>query len=306
MSATSDLYRRSRHAAAWGLAVSLGLGLAKFLGGVFGHSLALFSDALHSLIDAALSGGLMAALAMAERPADREHPYGHGRLEAVAGAGMAILLLALAAMIAYEAIVTLGNQHEPPHVFAVVIAALAALFQEGLFRYTSRIARETGSGALLAAAWDARLDALGGIAVIAGILIARWGGPRWAWADHAAALVIAATVFWIGLGLLRDKVRDLMDHQAPSELLAEVRASALSVAGVMGVETLLMRKAGLEYLVDIHIEVDPNLTVEVGHAIAHAVKDRIKSGMRIVRDVLVHVEPTPSLRLVEPKRQQAN
>ncbi|MHA4875037.1 cation transporter, partial [Enterococcus faecium] len=82
------------------------------------------------------------------------------------------------------------------------------------------MARETGSGALLAAAWDARLDALGGIAVIAGILIARWGGPRWAWADHAAALVIAATVFWIGLGLLRDKVRDLMDHQAPSELLA--------------------------------------------------------------------------------------
>ena len=283
----------------WGLTLSLGLGLAKFLGGFFGHSLALLSDAIHSLVDAAISGGLVAALAMAERPADREHPYGHGRLEAVVGAGMALLLLLLAAAITWEAVVTLFEPSPTPHVYAVVIAALGSLFQEGLFRYSSRVARETGSTPLMAAAWDARLDALGGLAVVAGLLLATWGGPWWHWADHAAALVIAATVFWIGGGLLRDKIHDLMDRQASPDLLASVRDAALSVTGVMDVETLRMRKAGLEYLVDIHIEVAPDLTVAVGHAIAHAVKDRIKSQIQAVRDVLVHVEPTPSHHLAE-------
>lgn len=288
----------------WGLALGLGLGLAKFLGGFFGHSLALLSDAVHSLIDAAISGGLVATLAMAERPADREHPYGHGRLEAVAGAAMALVLLALAAMIARETILTFFVKAPTPHGFAIAIAVVGAMFQEAFFQHSKRVAKETGSSVLMASAWDMRLDALGGLAVVAGLVVARWGGPRWFWADHAAALVIAATVFWIGGGLLLDKIHDLMDHQASPELLDSVREAALSVDGVEAVETLRIRKAGLEYLVDIHIEVDAELSVAVGHDIAHATKDRVKSHVLAIRDVLVHVEPDRSARRAELSGQR--
>jgi cation diffusion facilitator family transporter len=287
------LYREGRRAARWGIGVALGLGLMKALGGRFGHSLALLSDAVHSLVDAAVSGALLAALYVAERPADREHPYGHGRAEALAGAGLALLLLLLALGIAWESLATwmpsLG--HPAPAAYTLIIAAVCAVFQEALYRYFSRVARRTGSGALQATAWDARLDALGTLAVIVGVALAKWGGPSWHWADHAAALLVAATVFWIGGGLLRENIDILMDRQADPDRLAAVRRVASAVPGVKEVETLRMRKAGLESLVDIHVEVDPGLTVEQGHAIAHAVKDRLRAEVPAIRDVLVHVEP---------------
>jgi cation diffusion facilitator family transporter len=291
MNSTANLYRDSRRAAALGIGLSLVLALVKFAGGYFGDSLALVSDALHSFVDAAIAGALLGALLVAERPADPEHPYGHGRMELVAGAGVALLLLALAAGIAWEAVSTIHDLRRPPQFYTLAIAACGALVQEGLYRYASRVARRSGSGALMATAWDYRLDALGGLAVIIGVSLARWGGPGWQWADRAAALAIAATVLLIGGRLLLENINDLMDRQAPSELLSEVRSAAASVRGVLGVEKIRARKSGLDYLVDIHIEVAPELTVEIGHEIAHAVKDQIRDHVPAIRDVLVHVEP---------------
>jgi cation diffusion facilitator family transporter len=194
MNSTANRYRDSRRAAALGIVLGLGLGLVKFVGGYFGHSLALVSDAVHSLVDAAISAALVGALLVAERPADSEHPYGHGRLEAVAGAGVALVLLLLAAGIAWEAIVSIHVAHRPPQTYTLLIAVGGGLFQEGLFRYASRVARRAGSGALMATAWDYRLDALGALAVVVGVSLSKWGGPWWQWADRAAALAIAATV----------------------------------------------------------------------------------------------------------------
>ncbi len=290
---TIDLYRQARKAATWGIAVSLGLGLAKLLGGLFGHSLALVSDAAHSLVDAALSAALLGALLVAQRPADREHPYGHARFEAVAGSGVALLLIALALGIAHEALATIGVDRILPAAYTLAIALGGALVQEALYRQTRRVARETGSAALLAAAWDYRLDAFGSIAVVAGVALARWGGPSWRWADNAAALVVASGVLWVGVTLLWGNIQDLMDRQANPDLLDAVRDQAMSVKGVLGVETLRVRKVGLEYLVDIHVEVDPEHSVRDGHAIAHAVKDRVIDRFVPIRDVLVHVEPSP-------------
>jgi cation diffusion facilitator family transporter len=232
MNDNRTLYRDGRRAAAWGIALTLSLGLVKALGGLFGHSLALLSDAVHSLVDAAISGALLGALFVAERPADPEHPYGHGRAEAVAGVGVALLLLLLALGIAWEAAATLPERHPPPAAYTLVIAGGCAVFQEGMYRYSSRVARRTGSGALMATAWDYRLDAFGGLAVVVGVSLAKWGGPSWQWADHVAALLVAGTVFWIGGGLLRENIDSLMDRQAEPELLAAVRREASSVAGV--------------------------------------------------------------------------
>ena len=287
------LYRQARQAATWGIAVSLLLGLVKLLGGLFGHSLALVSDAAHSLIDATISSALVGALLIAQRPADREHPYGHARFEAVAGVGVAMLLILLALGIAREAVLALDSPHSSPAGFTLAIALGGSLVQELLFRYARRIATQTGSTALLATAWDYRLDSLGGLAVVLGVGLARWGGPAWAWADQAAALFIAGAVLWIGGNLLWSNVQDLMDRQADPSMLARIAELAEGVGGVLGVETLRVRKVGLEYLADIHIEVDPDKTVRDGHSIAHAVKDRIIDQILPIRDVLVHVEPAP-------------
>ena len=289
-----DLYREARRAACWGIVVSLALGLSKLLGGLFGHSLALVSDAVHSLVDAAISGALVGALMISQRPADREHPYGHARFEAVAGSGVAVLLILLALGIARESLATVGGVFRPPELYTLGIALGGAVFQEGLFRYARRVARRTGSNALMATAWDYRLDAMGGLAVVAGVGLTRWGGPGWYWADHAAAVVVAGAVLWIGFSLLWGNVQDLMDRQASPEMIDSVRDEALSVPGVLGVEKLRVRKVGLEYLVDIHVEVAPDQTVRDGHAIAHAVKDRVIGRIITIRDVLVHVEPSPA------------
>jgi cation diffusion facilitator family transporter len=289
METPTNPYLESRRAASWGIGVSLALGGVKLLGGLFGHSLALLSDAIHSLVDAAVSVALLVALVLAERPADREHPYGHARVEAVAGAGVAILLLLLATGIGYRSLVTVAVRHTPPAGFTLVIAAAGALFQELLYRYVSRVARRTGSSALLATAWDYRLDALVGVGVLVGVALARWAG--WAWADHVAAVLVAATVFWVGFGLLWDNIQALIDRQADPDVLRLVRSEAAKVPGVLAVEKLRVRRMGLEYVVDIHIQVDPDMTVSGGHDIAHAVKRHLMVRVAAVSDVMVHVEP---------------
>jgi len=270
-----DLYRQARRAATWGIGVSLGLGVVKLLGGVFGHSLALVSDAAHSLIDATISSALVGALVFAQRPADREHPYGHARFEAVAGAGVALMLITLALGIAREALITLDTPWVAPASYTVAIGLGGSVLQELLFRYARRVAIRTNSVALLATA------------------LSRWGGPSWSWADQAAALFVAGAVLWVGGHLLWGNVQDLMDRQAGPALIEEIRRLAHGVDGVLGVETLRVRKVGLEYLADMHIEVDPDRSVREGHAIAHAVKDRIIDHILPIRDVLVHVEPAP-------------
>ena len=288
-----DLYRQARQAANWGIVVNLGLGLVKLLGGVFGQSLALVSDAAHSLVDATISSALVGALIIAQRPADREHPYGHARFEAVAGAGVALMLILLALGIAREAFLTLNTPWVAPASYTVAIGVGASVLQEVLFRYARRVAVRTKSSALLATAWDYRLDSLGGLAVVVGVTMSRWGGPAWSWADHAAALFVAGAVLWVGGHLLWSNVQDLMDRQADPTLIEEIRELAQSVDGVLGVETLRVRKVGLEYLADMHVEVDPDRSVRDGHAIAHAVKDRIIDQILPIHDVLVHIEPAP-------------
>jgi cation diffusion facilitator family transporter len=288
-----ELYRQSRRAALWGLLANLGLALVKAVGGYFGGSVALLSDAAHSLGDSIVSAIVLLALFWSQRPPDREHPYGHTRVEAVAGSSVSLLLIVTAFWVGWEAYQTLGTPFREPEVYTLWIAAANTVLKEGLYQYNHRVARRTGSSAVLATAWDHRLDALSTVAVLVGLVLARWGGPVGHVADPIAALLVAAIMLWSGAHLFWDSLQELMDRQAGSELVEEVRRQALTVSGVRGVEKLLVRKTGLEYLVDIHVEVDPSLTVREGHAIAHAVKDRVVQNIVLIKDVLVHIEPAP-------------
>ena len=288
-----EVYATTRRAAKIGLGITLSLGLAKLVGGWTGHSLALLSDSVHSLGDALSAASILFALRWAERPADREHPYGHTRIETIAASNVALLLVLSSFWIVWEAIHTWKEMSEAPHLYTIVIALAGAAVNEGAYRYLRNVARATGSKSIEVAAWDQRLDVVGSLIVLLGLTVSVWGGPAWHVVDHVAALFVAAIVFWAGATLFWGSLQDLMDRQAAPEVVDSVRALAQQVPGVSGVEKLIVRKSGLEYFVDIHVEVDGNMSVREGHDIGHAVKARLISDMAAIKDVLVHIEPAP-------------
>lgn len=290
---THALYREVTRAALLGLAVNLVLGVVKLIGGLIGNSFALVADAVNSLGDCVTTLVVLVALRIAQRPADEEHPYGHTRAEGIAATNVSLLIVVSAVLVGWEAIRRFHVPHDIPPVWTLWIAGFNIVIKEGLFQYKMRVGRRTGSAAIIANAWDHRSDALCALAVLIGLGIIRFGGSPWIWADEAASLVVVSMIIGSGIKLFRSSASELMDPQADPELVASIRQEAIGVAGVEVVETLWVRKSGLEYFADIHIEVDQSLTVAQGHEISHRVKDRLVARFPSLRDVLVHIEPFP-------------
>ncbi|MEQ9407777.1 MAG: cation diffusion facilitator family transporter [Fuerstiella sp.] len=288
-----SLYRDATQAALLGLVANLILGLVKLVGGIVGKSFALISDAVNSLGDVFASLVVLFGLRVAQRPADAEHPYGHTKAESIAGSNVALLVVISAVIVGWEAIQRINVPHDLPPIWTLWIAGANVLIKEGLYRYKVRVAKRTGSSSILANAWDHRSDALCSFAVLIGLGIVRWGGPEWIGADEVAALVVVAAIVWSGLQLFRKSSSELMDLQADDELVEQIKMAAENVPDVKAVEKLWVRKSGLEYFVDIHIEVDQFLTVAEGHRIGHQVKDKLIADFSTLRDVLVHLEPFP-------------
>lgn len=280
-------------AAVLGLVVNLALGIVKLIGGLLGNSFALIADAVNSIGDVVTTVVVLIALRVAQRPADAEHPYGHTRAEGIAASNVALLVIVSALFVGWESIARFRVQHEIPAAWTLWIAGANVLIKEGLYHYKVRVGRRTGSAAIIANAWDHRSDALCSLAVLLGLSAIRVGGPSYLWADEAASLVVAAAIVWSGVHLFRSSASDLMDVQADADFVARIRSEAMSVEGVKDVETLWVRKSGLEFFADIHIEVDPQLSVAAGHTIGHRVKARLLAEFLSLRDVLVHLEPYP-------------
>ena len=294
------VYRSASRAALLGLVINLSLGVLKLIGGIAGRSFALISDAINSLGDSLASVVVLVGLWYAQQPPDEEHPYGHTRAEGVAASNVALLIILSALLVGWEAISRLHVAHDIPPFWTLWIAAGNVLVKEVLYHYKSRVGRRTGSAAIIANAWDHRSDALCSLAVLLGLGIVRWGGTDYAWADEAAALVVVAAILWSGVKLFRSSTSELLDPQADAQLIRKIRREATQVPGVRAVEKLWVRKTGLEYLADIHIQVDAQLTVDEGHRIGHQVKDRLVAHFASLRDVLVHLEPYPHVH--EPRR----
>lgn len=298
MAKTEDrayLYRRAFTAATLGLIVNLLLGVVKLAAGYSSGSFALLSDAVNSLGDVFTTIVVLFALRVAQQPADEEHPYGHTRAEAIAACNVAVLIILSALTIGWEALQRIHLDHPLPPAYTLWIAAANVIIKECLYRYKVVVGRRTGSAALMANAWDHRSDALCSLAVLIGLGIVRYGGPGWISADEWAALFVVGAIVWTGIRLFRSSASELMDLQADESFVREVRLAAQAVPDVSGVEKLWVRKSGLEYFVDIHIEVDERFSVAKGHRIGHEVKDRLLEQFANVRDVLVHLEPYPHI-----------
>lgn len=289
----ASVYAQVTNAALLGLAVNFLLGVVKLIGGIVGNSFALIADAVNSIGDVVTTLVVLFALRVAQRPADAEHPYGHTRAEGIAASNVALLVIVSAIFVGWEAMQRINVLHDIPPTWTLWIAGFNVLIKEGLYQYKVRVGRRTGSAAIIANAWDHRSDAFCSLAVLIGLAAIRVGGPRYIWADEVASLVVVAAIVWSGTQLFRSSASELMDVQADSEFVSDIRAAALSVEGVRDVEKLWVRKSGLEFFADIHIEVDQHLTVAEGHRIGHLVKDRLLADFPNLRDVLIHLEPFP-------------
>jgi cation diffusion facilitator family transporter len=286
-----DRLERSLRATFIGLVVNVLLSAIKLAAGVAGHSHALVADACESLTDIFSSVIVWRGVVVAAAPADEDHPYGHGKAEPLAAAVVSGILLFVAGWITIEALHHIGQPRPAPRVFTLLVLFGVIVIKEGLFRFVSREADSVESAAVRADAWHHRSDAITSIAAAVGISTALIGGENFAWADDAAALAAAGVIAWNGWRLLRPTMGDLMDTAPDREIKNEIRRLAEMIPGVAGVEKCFVRKMGYQLYVDMHLEVDPQMTVLRSHEIAHAVKDKIRTAMPAVNDVLVHIEP---------------
>ncbi|HXE41886.1 MAG TPA: cation diffusion facilitator family transporter [Candidatus Baltobacteraceae bacterium] len=283
--------QRSLRATFTGMAVNFFLSLAKFVAGVVGHSHALIADAVESFADVFSSIIVWRGSVVAAKPADEEHPYGHGKAEPLAAAIVSGLMLAAAVWIATKAFDEITIPHPVPKPFTLLVLIVVVVIKESLFRFVRREAAVVDNPAVRADASHHRSDAITSFAAFIGISVSLVGGKGYEAADDWAAIAAACVIAWNGWKMLHPALRDLMDTAPNREVRIKIRGIAETIPGVARVEKCFVRKMGHQLYVDMHLEVDPQMTVLRSHEIAHDVKDKIQEIMPIVYDVLVHVEP---------------
>jgi cation diffusion facilitator family transporter len=282
---------RVMRAAQLGMVVNAALAIIKLAAGIVGNTYALVADAVESTADIFGSLVVWGGLRVASRDPDEDYPFGYGKAESVAAVVVSMMLLAAAIGIAIEAVREIRTPHKTPAPWTLIILVAVLATKYLMFRRTNAIGEDVGSTAGKADAWHHASDAITSAAAFIGISIALWGGPGWEQADDWAALFASAVVFYNGLLLARPALHDLMDRMPGSEIIEPVRSAASSVPGVLEVEKLSARKAGLVYYVDIHVQADPTMSLHDSHQLGGAVKSAIRTNVPRVAGVLVHMEP---------------
>jgi cation diffusion facilitator family transporter len=274
-----------------GLVVNVAFAIIKIVGGVYGNAYALIADGMESALDVAGSIVIWGGLRFAARPPDATHPYGHGKAEPLTTIFVAGIVLIAALGLAIESARTMFLPHSKPATFTLLILLAVVVVKETLFRYVIRFGRSVESMAIEADAWRHRADVLSSIAAFIGISIALIGGENWRSADNWAALLVCLVIASIGFRLLRPALYEILDTAPRGAIVDRVREAAAAVEGVIRIDKSFVRKMGLSFYVDLHVEVDGNISVREGHHIAHEVKRAIQESDRRIADVLVHIEP---------------
>jgi cation diffusion facilitator family transporter len=274
-----------------GLVVNAALATGKITAGVVGHSHALVADGVESTADLFSSIIVWRGVTVAATPADKDHPYGHGKAEPLAAGVVSTVLLFAALWIIAGAVEDIIRPHNSPAPFTLLVLVGVIIIKELLFRYVAKAGMQLESSAVSADAWHHRSDAITSAFAFVGISIALIGGPGWESADDYAAVAAGFVIAWNGWSVLRPAMDELMDVAPDPAFSNQIRAIAVKNPAVARVEKCLIRKMGNEYLVDMHIEVEPHMTVIQAHKISHEVKDAIREQVPSVKDVLIHIEP---------------
>jgi cation diffusion facilitator family transporter len=267
------------------------LALVKGVAGYFGNSYALIADAIESTTDIFSSFLVLFGIKYSNKPADENHPYGHGRAEPLITFLVVGFLITSATIIAYESILNIGTPHALPKSWTLIFLSVIILWKEFSFRKVMRRAKQTNSSALEADAWHQRSDAITSVAAFIGISVALLLGKGYESADDWAALFAAGFILYNSYLIFRPALGEIMDEHVYDDLIAQIREVALQVPGIVDTEKCFIRKAGMKYHVDLHAVVDGNLTVKEGHDIAHQLKDTLRTELPALGHVLIHIEP---------------
>lgn len=264
----------------------------KFLAGFFGNSFALIADAVESLVDVLSSLLVWLGISYAQRPADENHPYGHGKAEPLITFLVVGFLFISAIFIGYQSIINIQTPHASPKPWTLLVLGGIIIWKEISFQWVLAKSKKLKSSSLKAEAWHHRSDAITSVAAFVGILIAVFGGEGFEIADDVAALVAVVFILYNCYGIFRPALGEVMDEDNHDELTAEIRKIALTVTGVDDTEKCFIRKAGMIYHVDLHAHVNGELSVKNGHDIAHQLKDTLKKEIPELGHVLIHIEPS--------------
>ena len=274
----------------WGIFVNLLLSITKLIGGTVGQSQSLIADGLHSLSDLASDAMVLVAAKHAGEEADDDHPYGHGRFETLATVGLGLFLIMIGLGIAFDAAHRVFDEkvQAVPHYFTLAVALFSILSNEGLFHFTHRIALRINSKMLIANAWHHRSDAISSIVVLIGIAGAQMGIPI---LDPVAAVIVALMIVKIGYDLGYHSMRELVDTALEPEMVEKIKAKILENEDVLEMHMLRTRRMGHTSLVDVHILVQPKLSVSEGHHISEDVEKSLIESFDDINDVTVHIDP---------------
>ncbi len=290
MSDPSSL-RQGLQSAQLGILVNALLAAIKLVAGVAGNAYALIADAVESTSDILSSLVVLVGLQIAGREPNENYPFGYGRAETLAAGVVALMLIGTAIGISIEAIREIQTPHHAPAAWTLGVLVTVVLVKWLVSRRVQLASDALGSRSLQADAWHHLSDALTSAAAFVGISIAVVMGPGWEAADDYAALVAAGVILLNGGLMLRGALQDLMDRTPDADMLSQVRRAAELVPGVLAVEKLAVRRAGLRYFVDIHVQAEPTLPLREAHAIGGRVKAEIRQHVPAVANVLVHLEP---------------
>lgn len=267
------------------------LALLKGAAGYFGNSYALVADAIESTADIFSSFLVLFGIKYSSKPADENHPYGHGRAEALVTFIVVGFLITSATIIAYESIINIQTPHELPERWTLAVLGAIIFWKEISFRLVMKKSKETNSSSLKADAWHHRSDAITSIAAFTGISIALYFGKGYESADDWAALFASGFILYNSYLIFRPALGEIMDEHLYDDVVAEIRKASRNVQGILGTEKCFVRKAGMKYHIELHAIVDANITVKQGHILAHQLEDYLRKDIPELGHVLIHIEP---------------
>ena len=292
LGAATDFEKTAVRVSTWSIVGNAILTVFKLFAGIFAHSSAMVSDAVHSASDVLSSVIVIVGVRLSGREADKEHPYGHERMECVAAIVLAVILAITGGAIGLSAARSIfasdGGSGVIPGVLALVASCVSIVTKELMYRYTMHYARKLDSASLKASAWDHRSDALSSVGALVGIAGARLGFPI---LEHIASLVICLFILKAALDIFREAVNKMLDRSAGDDLEAEIARCAAEQAEVRRVDLVRSREFGSRIYVDIEISADGSLTLSESHEVAQKVHDAVESRFDKVKHIMVHVNP---------------
>lgn len=274
-----------------GILVNVSLAGVKFLVGIIGASQAVIADAVHSLSDMATDFAVILGVKFWSAPPDENHPYGHRRIEALITTAIGLALASVALGLGYNSLTTIRDVHfQQTSWVAIVGPVLSILLKELLYRWTVRVGMHVKSTAVIANAWHHRSDALSSLPALLAVAASTLN-PDWAFVDHIGAVIISVFILKVSWEILSPSLLELTDRGVSLKDREHIKKLVMQVEGVKSVHALRTRQFGSNVYVDLHILVDPELSVRVGHHISERVKKELLENGPAVLDVVVHLEP---------------